>query len=137
MASFWMRSSRLGFFLGFFIALLPEYDVRRYGRSALGGRFRLGSCPHGRAAGLGRRGVLPLPAGPGVGRSGGRGPSQPEPVPGESPFRTPRRRPASRPWLDRPVWSDPTPPSTKRSRLPDAPVPGGSPAGPEIGRGNR
>src|SRR5271157_5616672 len=47
--------------------------------------------------------MSPLPAGPGVGRSGVRAPSRRVSVPGESPFRTWRKSPASRPWLDRPA----------------------------------
>jgi len=38
MASFWMRSSRIGSLSGFFIALLPECGVLMYVRSATGGR---------------------------------------------------------------------------------------------------
>ena len=46
------------------------------------------------------------------------------------PFELRRRRQAAPPSRDRPAWSDPVPRSGKRTRRPDAPVPGGSPADP-------
>src|SRR5579862_477141 len=106
------------------------FGVLRYARSAAGGRFRIYSCPRRRASGFGQyRGPL-LTAGPSAARSDGHGPIRHELVPAESPFRTPRTRLKGQPWRDQPGSSGPALPLATQSRRPDAPVPGGSPAGP-------
>jgi len=89
----------------------------------------------------------PLPAAPGVGRSGVHAPGRRVPVHGESPARTRhfavprkmpmmRRLPASWPPLDRPASSGPGLRSARRNRVLHPPVPAGSHAAPNNGNGS-
>src|SRR5262249_50706067 len=82
------------------------------------------------AFGFRRHAAPPFPAGPGVCRSAGPAPSQPECARAEFHARTPRKWRADRPSRDRLAWSDPAPPSARRSRRRGVQVPGASPANP-------